>query len=92
MRWMRCRASEVTTKQEKLEELYFTVLALVYIARNIQPGSRRRAQGIHAGKLSSALLYIHGFRRIMKNYGRYLPDMKEVGKVLKGLYISYMAD
>ena len=93
MRWMRRGASEVTTKQEKLEELFVTVLALVYIARNIQPGSRRRAQVIHAGKPSSELaLYIHGFRRVMKDCGRYLPDMKEVGKVLKGLNISYMAD
>ena len=53
MRWMRRGASEVTTKQEKMEELYVTALALVYIARNIQPGSRRRAQVIHAGKPSS---------------------------------------
>jgi hypothetical protein len=58
MRWMRRRASEVTTEQENLEELYFTVLALVYIACNIQPSSRRRAQGIHAGKPSLAPLYI----------------------------------
>jgi hypothetical protein len=52
MCWMRGRASEVTTEQEKLEELYFTIVALVYIARNIQPSSRQRAQGIHAGKPS----------------------------------------
>ena len=89
---MRRGASEVTSEHEKQEELYFTVLALVYIARNIQPGSRRRAQGVLAGKPSSALLYIHGFRRVMRDCGRYLPDMKEVGKVLKGLNMTYMAD
>ena len=38
------------------------------------------------------MLYIHGFRRVIRDCGRYLPDMKEVGKVLKGLNISYMAD
>ena len=92
MRWMRCRASEVTTKQEKLEDLYFTILALVYIARNIQQSSRRRAQSIHAGKPSLALLYIHGFWRVMRDCSKYLLDRKEVGKVLKGLNISYMVD
>ena len=48
--------------------------------------------GLLASRRGRALLYIHCFRRVMRDCGRYLPDVKEVGKVLKELNMMYMAD
>ena len=59
--WM--RPHTVTTDTEKLREVHFTIHALIFIARNIEPCARRMKQGYQRGQPSSALLSIYGYRR-----------------------------
>ena len=68
------------------------MLALMWIAHHIKSNGRRLELGYTAGKASTALGYIYGYRRVMLDYGRFLSDMREVDKFLKGLNAEYMAE
>ena len=86
---MRPRAVESTL--ESMREAYFAMLALLWIARMMPPSSRRKAQGYGQGKTTSALLAMYAYRRVMRDCGRYLPDMSEARGVFKGLCMQYKA-
>ena len=87
--WMRPR--EARTAAEVTREIYFTIMALVWIAHMMAPSLRRRRQGYGQGLPTSSLLAIYAFRRVMRDCGRYLPDMTEVRRVLKGICARYKA-
>ena len=87
--WMRPRAA--TTAAEVTREIYFTIMALVWIAHMMAPSVRRRRQGYGQGLPTSSLLAIYAFRRVIRDCGRYLPDMTEVRRVLKGICARYKA-
>jgi hypothetical protein len=87
--WMRPRA--VTTATDALCEIWFTILALVWIAQMMAPSARRRRAGYEQGKPTSALLAIYGHRRVMRDCGRYLPDLTQARGVLKGICARYKA-
>jgi hypothetical protein len=85
------RPHVATTAAEQLNEEWFTALALMFIARNIQPSHSRRKRGFEQGQPSSALQAIYGWRRVQGDCNRYLCDMRRVGKILKGLCAEYRA-
>ena len=85
--WMRPRA--VSTSTDVLCEVWFAILALVWIAQMIAPSARRRRAGYGQGMPTSALLALYGWRRVMRDCGRYTPDLTEVRGVLKGICARY---
>ena len=87
VRWMRPR--EAVTAAAQLVETWFTSLALFHIAVNLGASARRAARGFTQGQPQSALNAIYGWRRVMRDCGRYLADMVNVLRVLKGLNMRY---
>jgi hypothetical protein len=85
--WMRPRT--VATDTDVLCEVWFTIMALVWIAQMIKPSARRLHAGYEQGKPTSALLAIYGHRRVMRDCGRYLPDLAATRGVLKGICARY---
>jgi hypothetical protein len=85
--WMRPRAS--TTAPNAPGEIWFTMLALIWIAQMMRPSARRKRRGYGAAMPTSALLAIYGFRRVMRDCGRVLAEMTEVRRVLKGVCERY---
>jgi hypothetical protein len=83
------RPRSVRTAADALCEVWFTVMALAWISKMIAPSARRKAAGYGQGQPTSALLAIYAFRRVMRDCGRYLPDMAEARNVLKGLCQRY---
>ena len=57
----------------------------------IAPSARRRRAGFEQGMPTSALLALYGWRRVMRDCGRYIPDLIEVRGVLKGICSRYKA-
>lgn len=49
------------------------------------------ASGFEQGMPTSALLALYGWRRVMRDCGRYIPDLIEVRGVLKGICARYKA-
>ena len=88
-RWMRSRAANGALAV--LREVYFTVILLIWITQMMAPSARRRREGYGQGKPTSALLAVYAFRRVMRDCGRYLPDMSEVRGVFKGICMRYKA-
>ena len=60
--WMRPR--NVVSTFEVMREVYFTIMALVWVAQHMAPSSRRKQQGYQQGKTSSALLAIYAYRKL----------------------------
>ena len=87
--WLRPRS--VTTSTDVLCEVWFAIMALVWIAQMIAPSARRRRAGYEQGMPTSALLALYGWRRVMRDCGRYTPDLTEVRGVLKGICARYKA-
>jgi hypothetical protein len=85
--WMRPR--EVLTTTDVMCEVWFTIMALVWITQMMAPSSRRLAAGYGQGKPTSGLLAIYAYRRVMRDCGRYVPEMTETLRVLKGLCARY---
>ena len=88
VRWMRPYADAVT---DTLTEVWFCVLALAHIAMRIKPSSKRKARGFVLGQPTSALQALYGWRRVQRDCGRYLCDLAEVRRVLKGICLGYRA-
>jgi len=72
-------------------EVWFAILALVWTAQMIAPSARRRRAGYGQGMPTSALLALYGWRRVMRDCGRYTPDLVEARGVLKGICARYKA-
>ena len=89
--WMRPRVSDVVSSMDVMREVYFTILALTYIAQMMAPSARRLRQGYKQGKTTSALLAIYAYRRVMRDCGRFVPDMAATRGVFKGLCMRYKA-
>ena len=85
--WMRPR--EVHRAVDVLCEIWFAIAALTWITQMIKPSARRRQAGYGQGMPTSALLAMYGYRRVMRDCGRYLPDLTETRGVLKGLCARY---
>lgn len=85
--WMRPR--EAPTAVDQLRETYFTIMAIMWIAQMMAPSSRRRQAGFGQGKPTSALLAVYAWRRVMRDCGRWLPDMAQTRGVLKGICARY---
>ena len=83
------RPREAVTAAARLVETWFTSLALFHIAVNLGASARRAARGFTQGQPQSALNAIYGWRRVMRDCGRYLADMVDVLRVLKGLNMRY---
>jgi hypothetical protein len=66
-------------------------MALVWISKMIAPSTRRKSEGYGQGQPTSALLAIYAFHRVMRDCGRYVPDMAAARSVLKGLCARYRA-
>ena len=88
-RWMRPRAAP--TAEDALCEVWFAILALVWIAQMIAPSTRRKMAGYGQGMPTSALLALYGWRRVMLACGRYVADLTQVRAVLKGICARYKA-
>ncbi len=88
-RWMRPRAAP--TAEDVLCEVWFAILALVWIAQMIAPSTRRKMAGYGQGMPTSALLALYGWRRVMISSGRYVADLAQVRSVLKGICARYKA-
>ena len=88
VRWMRPKIG--SPHINVTNEVWFTSLSMFWIAHcAIDPSARRRAKGYTQGMPPSALLAIYGYRRVMRDCGRYLCDMAAVHKVLKALCEQY---
>ena len=88
VRWMRPKVC--SPHINVTNEVWFTSLSMFWIAHcAIDPSARRRAKGYTQGMPPSALLAIYGYRRVMRDCGRYLCDMAAVHKVLKALCEQY---
>ena len=85
--WMRPHTAN--TADEILREVWFTSMALFWIGREMSPSERRRKAGYGQGLPTSALLAIYAFHRVMRDCGRYIPDMKDTRRTLKGLCMLY---
>jgi hypothetical protein len=85
--WMRPR--EVHSADDVLCETWFTIMALVWITQMMAPSARRLAAGYGQGKPTSGLLAVYAYRRVQRDCGRYLPEMGETLRVLKGLCARY---
>ena len=81
--WMRPRA--VASALDVLCEVWFTILAIVWITQMIAPSARRAQAGYTQGMPTSALLAIYGHQRVMRDCGRFTPDLAQTRAVLKGL-------
>ena len=81
--WMRPRA--VVSAVDVLCEVWFTILAIVWITQMIAPSARRAQAGYTQGMPTSALLAIYGHQRVMRDCGRFTPDLAQTRAVLKGL-------
>ena len=88
-RWMRPRAA--LSAEDALCEVWFAILALVWIAQMIAPSTRRKMAGYGQGMPTSALLALYGWRRVMLACGRYVADLTQVRAVLKGICARYKA-
>ena len=88
-RWMRPRAAP--SAEDILCEVWFAILALVWIAQMIAPSTRRKMAGYGQGMPTSALLALYGWRRVMLSCGRYVADLAQVRSVLKGVCARYKA-
>ena len=84
---MRPRAA--TTACDTLREVYFFVLALVWITQMMKPSSRRKRAGYEQAKPTSALLAMYGHRRVMRDCARHLPETGAARAVLKGICARY---
>lgn len=87
VRWMRPRVGSPDV--DVVNEVYFTAIALFCIAQSMHPSARRRARGFDAAQPPSSLNAVYGWRRVQRDCGRYLCDMHEVRKVLRGLCEQY---
>ena len=85
--WMRPRA--VATVVDELCEVWFTIMALVWITQMMAPSARRLAEGYGQGKPTSGLLAIYAYRRVMRDCNRYVPEMAGTLRVLKGICARY---
>ena len=86
-RWMRPRAA--SSAFDAMRETYFAVCLLVWVAQMMSPSARRRAAGYGEAKPTSALLALYAFMRVMRDCGRYVPDMATARGVLKGVSMQY---
>ena len=92
-RMSRCSRSPraAPSAEDALCEVWFAILALVWIAQMIAPSTRRRIAGYGQGMPTSALLALYGWRRVMLACGRYVADLTQVRAVLKGICARYKA-
>jgi len=90
VRWMRPRS--VSTPEETCTEIWFHVLAVLYIARNIKASSQRQRLGFRQGKPSSALSALLGYHRVLRDCHHYVPDMREISLTLRGASAQYLKD
>jgi hypothetical protein len=63
---------------------------IFWIAPRMQPAPRKLAKGIGNAQPPSALQAIYGYRRVLRDCGRYLADLKKVGDVLRGLNAAFL--
>ena len=89
VRWMRPRLDSPLIII--VNEVYYTSLAMFWTAHcNMDPSARRVAAfGATKAQPPSALLAIYGWRRVLRDCGRYLCPMDEVKKVLHGMCLQY---
>ena len=74
---------------EEMREAYFASHAIIWIAMFMLPSARRRARGFTAAMPSSSLQALYGWRSVQAECGRWLPPMKLVLDVLRGLNEMY---
>ena len=87
VRWMRPRVGSADIDEEN--EAWFVSCAAGYLAQVVKPSARRRKRGYTQGLPTTPLLAIYGWRRVQKDCGRYLCDMKLVRKHVRGLCMLY---
>ena len=71
-------------------EAELLALMIFWIAPRMQPAPRKLAKGIGNAQPPSALQAIYGYRRVLRDCGRYLADLKKVGDVLRGLNAAFL--
>ena len=87
VRWMRPKLSDKDIDVE--QEVWFAALALMFIAQHMQPSARRKERGYGEAQPTSALLAIYGWRRVLRDCGRYVCDSSAMKQVLNGLCQRY---
>ena len=88
VRWMRPRINSPLI--DEVNEVWFTALALFWIAQcGMEPSARRKARGYNQAQPPSALLAIYAWRRVQRDCMRYLCDMAPVRAVLESLCLKY---
>ena len=82
LRWMTPRHA-LPHEARTLER--FVALALFHIVPEMQPAPRTLAKGIDQAKPPSGMNAIYGWRRVMRDSGRFEPDMRAAGRMLRGM-------
>jgi hypothetical protein len=85
-RWMRPRVVEPRHEQR---EAWLAAFAIVWMAATMGASARREAQGYTQAKASSCLLALYAWRRVQRDCGRHVCDMRLALKHLKGLNAQY---
>ena len=80
--WMRPR--HVAPEHHHLESR-FVALALYHIVPEMAPAPRTLAKGIDQAKPPSGMLALYGWRRVMRDCGRHVPDMHAASRMLRGM-------
>ena len=87
VRWMRPKLDEDHIDTE--QEVWFTSLALLFIAQHMSPSARRKARGYGQAQPTSALLAIYGWQRVLRACNRYTCASSKLKGVLFGLCQRY---
>jgi hypothetical protein len=84
--WMRPRQVEPAWHDR---EAYLVALALLWISMHMPPSTRRRARGYDESMPDSSLNAIYGWRRVLKDCGRYLAPMSLALAQIRGVRLQY---
>jgi len=82
------RERDPDPKGQRREVIFFGMM-LMWLAVMMLPCTRKRKQGITEAQPSSALQAIYGYRAVLRECGRWLPDMTDVIPILHGLNENY---
>ena len=84
--WMRPRHVEPEWHER---EAYLVALALLWLSMHMPPSARRRARGYDEAMPDSSLNAIYGWRRVLKDCGRYLAPMGLALAQCRGIRLQY---
>ena len=82
----------VVKESEKHSWNMFVALMIAWVAPRMTPAPRTAAKGFDRAKPPSALAAAYGYRRVLVECGRYVPNFYMAAKLLAGLIEEYKSD